>query len=187
MVMLTPRKKGDVGFLLFDSDEPIDGSNAFNFDFQKVVNKEGFSAGHYVQLVTTSCLPSFDSNDVESGNQCRFYYFLDAEIRYGYYRTKMHNLYTQLQQARREMQVQEYTYRSRICDLEMELNERTVTGDCYKKAIAVFIVACSFMLCDLDFEPLSLSLSSLPSCDLVSLTDMLILLHYLESFNDTRM
>ncbi|GKC54242.1 retrovirus-related pol polyprotein from transposon TNT 1-94 [Tanacetum coccineum] len=28
--------------------------------------------------------------------------------------------------------------------------------------------ACSFMLCDLDFEPLSLSLSSLPSCDLMS-------------------
>ncbi|GJR04957.1 hypothetical protein Tco_0527941 [Tanacetum coccineum] len=27
--------------------------------------------------------------------------------------------------------------------------------------------ACSFMLCDLDFEPLSLSLSSLPSCDLM--------------------
>ncbi|GKA46072.1 hypothetical protein Tco_0738868 [Tanacetum coccineum] len=43
-------------------------------------------------------------------------------------------------------------------------------------------MACSFMLCDLDFEPLSLSLSSLPSCDLVSLTNMLILLHYLESF-----
>ncbi|GJY13109.1 reverse transcriptase domain-containing protein [Tanacetum coccineum] len=42
--------------------------------------------------------------------------------------------------------------------------------------------ACSFMLCDLDFEPLSLSLSSLPSCDLMSLTNMLILLHYLESF-----
>ncbi|GJV15204.1 hypothetical protein Tco_1360527 [Tanacetum coccineum] len=41
---------------------------------------------------------------------------------------------------------------------------------------------CSFMLCDLDFEPLSLSLSSMPSCDLVSLTNMLILLHYLESF-----
>ncbi|GJY76769.1 hypothetical protein Tco_0481885 [Tanacetum coccineum] len=38
------------------------------------------------------------------------------------------------------------------------------------------------MLCDLDFEPLSLSLSSLPSCDLMSLTNMLILLHYLESF-----
>ncbi|GJT97730.1 hypothetical protein Tco_1093248 [Tanacetum coccineum] len=33
-----------------------------------------------------------------------------------------------------------------------------------------------------DFEPLSLSLSSLPSCDLVSLTNLLILLHYLESF-----
>ncbi|GJR47348.1 hypothetical protein Tco_1315451 [Tanacetum coccineum] len=43
-------------------------------------------------------------------------------------------------------------------------------------------LACSFMLCDLDFEPLSLSLSSLPSCDLMSLTNMLILLHYLESF-----
>ncbi|GKA65773.1 hypothetical protein Tco_0765480 [Tanacetum coccineum] len=52
--------------------------------------------------------------------------------------------------------------------------------------IAVALVArsgaCSFMLCDLDFEPLSLSLSSMPSCDLVSLTNMLILLHYLESF-----
>ncbi|GJW09316.1 zf-CCHC domain-containing protein [Tanacetum coccineum] len=42
--------------------------------------------------------------------------------------------------------------------------------------------ACSFMLCDLDFEPLSLSLSSMPSCDLMTLTNMLILLHYLESF-----
>ncbi|GJR05824.1 putative reverse transcriptase domain-containing protein [Tanacetum coccineum] len=41
---------------------------------------------------------------------------------------------------------------------------------------------CSFMLCDLDFEPLLLSLSSMPSCDLVSLTNILILLHYLESF-----
>ncbi|GKC47404.1 reverse transcriptase domain-containing protein [Tanacetum coccineum] len=29
-------------------------------------------------------------------------------------------------------------------------------------------IVCSFMLCDLDFEPLSLSSSSLPSCDLVS-------------------
>ncbi|GJZ72467.1 hypothetical protein Tco_0636318 [Tanacetum coccineum] len=43
-------------------------------------------------------------------------------------------------------------------------------------------LVCSFMLCDLDFEPLSLSLSSMPSCDLISLTNMLILLHYLESF-----
>ncbi|GKA25101.1 hypothetical protein Tco_0711134 [Tanacetum coccineum] len=33
----------------------------------------------------------------------------------------------------------------------------------------------------LDFEPLLLSLSSMPSCDLVSLTNILILLHYLES------
>ncbi|GKF18512.1 hypothetical protein Tco_0063430, partial [Tanacetum coccineum] len=29
------------------------------------------------------------------------------------------------------------------------------------------IMVCSFMLCDLDFEPLSLSSPSLPSCDLV--------------------
>ncbi|GJV15229.1 hypothetical protein Tco_1360552 [Tanacetum coccineum] len=69
-----------------------------------------------------------------------FYHFLDPEIRYGYYRTEMHNLYVQLQQAMREMQVQEYTYRSRIHDLELELNERAVTGDCYKKAVVVFIL-----------------------------------------------
>ncbi|GKA17724.1 hypothetical protein Tco_0697561 [Tanacetum coccineum] len=43
-------------------------------------------------------------------------------------------------------------------------------------------LACSFMLCNLDFEPLSLSLSFMLSCDLMSLTNMLILLHYLESF-----
>ncbi|GJU60327.1 hypothetical protein Tco_1238093 [Tanacetum coccineum] len=30
---------------------------------------------------------------------------------------------------------------------------------------------CSFMLCDLDFEPLSLSSSSLPSCDLMAMFD----------------
>ncbi|GJZ40062.1 reverse transcriptase domain-containing protein, partial [Tanacetum coccineum] len=79
-------------------------------------------------------------DDKESGSQCRFYNFLDPEIRYGYYRNEMHNLYVQLQQARREMQVQEYTYRSRIHELELELNERTVTGDCYKKPVVVFIV-----------------------------------------------
>ncbi|GJQ94910.1 hypothetical protein Tco_0006049 [Tanacetum coccineum] len=50
------------------------------------------------------------------------------------------------------------------------------------KLLLMMLEACSFMLCDLDFEPLSLSLSSMPSCDLVSLTNMLILLHYLESF-----
>ncbi|GJT77282.1 hypothetical protein Tco_1044007 [Tanacetum coccineum] len=32
--------------------------------------------------------------------------------------------------------------------------------------------ACSFMLCDLDFEPLTLSLTSMPSCDLESLTNI---------------
>ncbi|GJZ84813.1 hypothetical protein Tco_0650152 [Tanacetum coccineum] len=76
----------------------------------------------------------------ESGSQCRFYHFLDPEIRYGYYRNEIHNLYIQLQQARREMQVQEYTYRSRIHDLELELNERSVTNDCYKKAVVLFIM-----------------------------------------------
>ena len=50
----------------------------------------------------------------------------------------MHSLYTQVQQLKREMQVQEYTYRSRIQDLELELNERTSTGECYKKAVVVF-------------------------------------------------
>ena len=52
----------------------------------------------------------------------------------------MHSLYTQVQQLRREMQVQEYTYRARIHDLEVELNERTPTGECYKKAVIVFIL-----------------------------------------------
>ncbi|GJZ00550.1 retrovirus-related pol polyprotein from transposon TNT 1-94 [Tanacetum coccineum] len=42
---------------------------------------------------------------------------------------------------------------------------------------------CSFMLCDLDFEPLSLSLSSFPSCDLVSLTNILILCLILKASN----
>ncbi|GJY07874.1 hypothetical protein Tco_0374928 [Tanacetum coccineum] len=84
-------------------------------------------------------VPEF-SYRMESGSQCRFYHFFDPEIRYGYYRNEMHNLYVQLQQARREMQVQEYTYRSRIHELELELNERTVTGDCYKKAVVVFIM-----------------------------------------------
>ncbi|GJS82254.1 hypothetical protein Tco_0748795 [Tanacetum coccineum] len=36
-----------------------------------------------------------------------------------------------------------------------------------KRNLQPEVKACSFMLCDLDFEPLSLSLSSLPSCDSV--------------------
>ncbi|GJU21173.1 hypothetical protein Tco_1154515 [Tanacetum coccineum] len=47
------------------------------------------------------------------------------------------------------------------------------------------IIACSFMLCDLDFEPLSLSLSSLPSCDLVSFTNILILCLILKASNQS--
>ncbi|GKE54547.1 putative reverse transcriptase domain-containing protein [Tanacetum coccineum] len=46
-------------------------------------------------------------------------------------------------------------------------------------------IACSFMLCDLDFEPLSLSLSSLPSCDLVSFTNILILCLILKASNQS--
>ncbi|GJV39084.1 transformation/transcription domain-associated protein isoform X2 [Tanacetum coccineum] len=44
---------------------------------------------------------------------------------------------------------------------------------------------CSFMLCDLDFEPLSLSLSSMPSCDLVSLANILILCLILKASNQS--
>ncbi|GJZ34284.1 hypothetical protein Tco_0580101 [Tanacetum coccineum] len=44
---------------------------------------------------------------------------------------------------------------------------------------------CSFMLCDLDFEPLSLSSSSLPSCDLMSLANILILCLILKALNQS--
>ncbi|GJY07675.1 hypothetical protein Tco_0374729 [Tanacetum coccineum] len=94
------------------------------------------STSNWIRLIPTHCFCDLP----ESGSQCRFYHFLDPEIRYGYYRNEMHNLYIQLQQARREIQVQEYTYRTRIHDLKSQLNERTVTGDCYKKAIVVFII-----------------------------------------------
>ncbi|GJS75352.1 hypothetical protein Tco_0725233 [Tanacetum coccineum] len=45
--------------------------------------------------------------------------------------------------------------------------------------------ACSFMLCDLDFEPLSLSLLSMPSCDLVSLANIFILCLILKDSNQS--
>ncbi|GJR50578.1 hypothetical protein Tco_1401099 [Tanacetum coccineum] len=45
--------------------------------------------------------------------------------------------------------------------------------------------ACSFMLYDLDFEPLTLSLTSLPSCDLESLTNILILCLILKASNQS--
>ncbi|GJV36326.1 hypothetical protein Tco_1408803 [Tanacetum coccineum] len=45
--------------------------------------------------------------------------------------------------------------------------------------------ACSFMLCDLDFEPSSLSLSSMPSCDLECLTNILILCLILKASNQS--
>ncbi|GJV63421.1 hypothetical protein Tco_1474249 [Tanacetum coccineum] len=44
---------------------------------------------------------------------------------------------------------------------------------------------CSFMLCDLDFEPLTLSLSFMPSCDLECLTNILILCLILKASNQS--
>ncbi|GKB93695.1 syndetin-like protein isoform X1, partial [Tanacetum coccineum] len=49
----------------------------------------------------------------------------------------------------------------------------------------IMLQVCSFMLYDLDFEPLSLSLSSMPSCDLVSLTNILILCLILKASNQS--
>ncbi|GJT09295.1 putative nucleotidyltransferase, ribonuclease H [Tanacetum coccineum] len=46
-------------------------------------------------------------------------------------------------------------------------------------------LVCSFMLCDLDFEPLTLSLTSMPSCDLVSLANILILCLILKASNQS--
>ncbi|GKB91239.1 putative reverse transcriptase domain-containing protein [Tanacetum coccineum] len=47
------------------------------------------------------------------------------------------------------------------------------------------IWACSFMLFDLDFDPLSLSLTSMPSSDLESLTNILILCLILKASNQS--
>nr|GEU50062.1 cytochrome P450 [Tanacetum cinerariifolium] len=59
---------------------------------------------------------------MDSRRQCRFYFFLDPELRYGYYMKEMHKLHTEFQEQRREMQVQEYTLRVRIHELELEVN-----------------------------------------------------------------
>ncbi|GJW18774.1 ribonuclease H-like domain-containing protein [Tanacetum coccineum] len=48
-----------------------------------------------------------------------------------------------------------------------------------------WVEVCSFMLCDLEFEPLSLSSSSLPSCDLVSLDNIIILCLILKALNQS--
>ncbi|GJT19006.1 hypothetical protein Tco_0877712 [Tanacetum coccineum] len=66
----------------------------------------------------------------------------------------------------------------RLAPLEMqELSEqlRELQDKGFIRCNISYFQACSFMLCDLDFWPSSLSLSSMPSCDLVSLTNMLIL------------
>ncbi|GJU94917.1 hypothetical protein Tco_1319673 [Tanacetum coccineum] len=50
-------------------------------------------------------------------------------------------------------------------------------------SLCSLLKACSFVLCDLDFEPLTLSLTSMPSCDLESLTRILILCLILKASN----
>ncbi|GJZ80647.1 hypothetical protein Tco_0645641 [Tanacetum coccineum] len=59
-----------------------------------------------------------------------------------------------------------------------------------EKRLEVFVggyclEVCSFMLCDLDFEPLTLSLTSMSSCDLVSFTNILILCLILKASNQS--
>ncbi|PWA79436.1 hypothetical protein CTI12_AA200830 [Artemisia annua] len=104
------------------------------------------SSSNWLRPIPTHCfceLPVVERTSRTAANPARrflFYFFLDPELRYGYYGNEMHSLHTQVQQLRREMQVQDYTYRNRIRDLELELNERTTTGECYKKAVIVFTV-----------------------------------------------
>nr|GEV37934.1 quinoprotein amine dehydrogenase, beta chain-like protein [Tanacetum cinerariifolium] len=81
----------------------------------------------------------------DSRRQCKFYFFLDPELRYGYYREEMHRLYLQVQEQMREMQVQEYTLRAIIHELELEVNKRETTDECYKKAIIVFTLVVFLM------------------------------------------
>ncbi|GJV38607.1 hypothetical protein Tco_1411084 [Tanacetum coccineum] len=64
---------------------------------------------------------------------------------------------------------------------EFNLKDETSLSECDEEEQN----ACSFMLCDLDFEPLSLSLSSMPSCDLESLTNILILCLILKASNQS--
>ncbi|GJV56633.1 hypothetical protein Tco_1457638 [Tanacetum coccineum] len=77
------------------------------------------SSSNWIRTVPTHCiyeLPVVERTSRTPANparrflidQCRFYYFLDPEIRHGYYRTEMHSLYTQL--------------------------NKTVTSDCYKNS-----------------------------------------------------
>ncbi|GJV68486.1 hypothetical protein Tco_1483995 [Tanacetum coccineum] len=67
-----------------------------------------------------------------------------------------------------------------LTEKKYPLSQETITKMLNKR-----LEACSFMLCDLDFEPLSLSLSYMPSCDLVSLTNILILCLILKASNQS--
>ncbi|GJZ49216.1 hypothetical protein Tco_0603406 [Tanacetum coccineum] len=79
------------------------------------------------------------------------------------------------------------------CDVEDEVGEDlSAHADFMNKNVVSNTVdasmadmACSFMLCDLDFEPSSLSLSSMPSCDLESFTNILILCLILKASNQS--
>ncbi|GKD25131.1 hypothetical protein Tco_1231345 [Tanacetum coccineum] len=58
-------------------------------------------------------------------------------------------------------------------------------SEAVEKYVGGLEIVCSFMLCDLDFEPLSLSLSFMLSCDLMSLTNILILCLILKASNQS--
>ncbi|GJU42879.1 hypothetical protein Tco_1195836 [Tanacetum coccineum] len=73
----------------------------------------------------------------------------------------------------------------RIVRIKRLLDDLRVTAAKVYVTAAKLKLVCSFMLCDLDIEPLSLSLSSLPSCDLVSFTNILILCLILKASNQS--
>ncbi|GJX11841.1 uncharacterized mitochondrial protein-like protein [Tanacetum coccineum] len=78
-----------------------------------------------------------------------------------------------------ELQNESYVLYDRVMNPLAAQLERKLEGIMAREKV------CSFMLCDLDFEPLSLSLSSMPSCDLVSLTNILILCLILKASNQS--
>ncbi|GJY28107.1 hypothetical protein Tco_0403874 [Tanacetum coccineum] len=79
------------------------------------------------------------------------------------------------------MTISELKSKLRMIEKRKNVNTKFDTSETLGKLLCV----CSFMLCDLDFEPLSLSLSSMPSCDLVSLANIFILCLILKAPNQS--